>query len=143
MMHNNNSQSQYESEEKESSGKCCTCIGFLVCIFMSVIIMIYGAIVYGQVSEFDHSVEGLVVNWKSSPIVDIQTSDDACPTGYESLIRGGWAGTVEGCRCAAAWNPLLSNFTRDTCSALDTKNGCTKVLPQKPIACSKFYSKNI
>lgn len=144
MMHNSNSQGHFESDKKSSSsGYCFTFIGFVICIIMSIAIFIYGIFIYYQVSEYDHSVEELVSNWKSYPIVDIKTFPNECPAGYETLIRGGWPGTVEGCICTSTWNPLLSNFTKGSCSSIDIKNGCSKVLPQSYIGCSKFYSNNV
>ena len=132
-----------QEEKNKSSGYWFTLIGFLICIIMSVIISIYGFYIYSKVSEYDHSVDELISNWKSNPIVDIQISNSTCPAGYEALITGGWPGTVEGCECSKSWNPLFKGLSRNQWANADSKNGWFKILPQKPIDCQKFYSYTI
>ena len=144
MMHNNTPMGSTPGGQKSSSfGIWIDIFLYVVCILLGVALLIVSIVAYSSVSEYDNGISDFKNNWNSRPIVDIKTALSGCPQGYEELIVGEWPGTVEGCDCSRAWSLFYSNLYSSQCSRNQTRDGCYRVLPQRPLPLTKFYSYNV
>lgn len=142
-MHNNPPPPQ-PMKQKSSGGVAWVDFCYhIVYIILGIAIMVIAYNADSGVSSSDEAMHDFTNNWKTVPLVDIQTALSSCPPGYETLITRKWPGTGVGCDCTYSWNFLNSNLQTSSCSYNETRSGCRDVRPVNAIPLEKFYSYKI
>ena len=100
-------------------------LAYFCSIILGGFIFLCSILAYSTISKHDVKIKDFKRNWSLKPIVDIQTSIDVCPPGYEPIIEGDWPGTNSGWDWSNSWWPFQKKLYSSSCSEDD--NSCDSV----------------